>query len=196
MNIFSIETVKDSGESLFLVVNMPKDKIKPFLATDNFKQILSQKDVKPTGQIYIADSINDKSVYYWSGEPAKNSSIFTNFTQFDSLAELYFAHKERLDSLEKEMKVILKNEPEHKLQGSEYGAYDNYTESTSLSYSQLYDTLKQSLLKKFGQAGQELIDQMKKEEIKMQEPHKGSSKVFKVFRLGVRDEFAKIWKGQ
>lgn len=191
ISTISIEAVNNNGEAVYLVASMNKDKVKPLFTSPTFKETLSKANVTATGNVYIAEVVNEVSPM-WSTNPAKNSELYFKTTEFDILSEQYFSFDEKKKVIEKELKFLLKSAPFHQIKGEEYGGYDEFTESTSLSYSTLYDLFKQKVMSLPG--GQKILTEMQQEEIEMAKPHKGSSKTFKVFRLGVKDEFEKVWR--
>jgi len=192
MNTISIETVNTNGEALYLIANMDKSKVKPFFASNFFKESLSKAQVVPTGNVYVADAVSDKALCQWHDTLPANSTLLLRTSQFDSLAEQYFSLDEKKKEIEKELKFLLKSAPAHLIKGEEYGGYDEFTSSTALSYSELYDLLKQKVMEMPN--GQKILLEMQQEEKVMAAPHKGSAKNFKVFRLGVKNEFEKVWR--
>ncbi len=198
MKTLSVEMVrKETGELSYVVANLdvPDGKEKSFLISNFIKERIAEKGVTPTGNIFVAAALSEKSTWTWHSAPVANSKVIET-TEFDVLAEQWFNLSEALKAKEKELTALLNSAPEHKIEGKEYGGFHEFTASTRLAYATLYDLLKQKI-SRFGKAGEALLDEMKSEEVKMTSPHKSSEKSFKVFRLGLKtkDEFAKIWKG-
>lgn len=197
MKTLSVEMLKkETGELSYVVVNLnvPDGSEKSFLMSKFIKERIAEKGVVPTGNIFVAAPLSDKATWMWHTAPIEGTVIQTS--EFDVLAEQWFTLSEALKVKEKELISLLNSAPNHSIEGKEYGGFNEFTSSTSLSYASLYDSLKQKVTR-FGKAGEAILDEMKSEEIKMSAPHKSSAKSFKVFRLGLKtkDEFAKIWKG-
>lgn len=197
MKTLSVEMVKkETGELSYVVANLdvPDGREKSFLISNFIKERIAEKGVVPTGNIFVAEPLSEKSTWTWHTVPVEGKVIETS--EFDVLAEQWFNLSEALKAKEKELIALLNSAPEHRIEGKEYGGFNEFTASTRLAYAQLYDTLKQKI-SRFGKAGEAVLDEMKSEETKMTSPHKSSEKSFKVFRLGLKtkDEFAKIWKG-
>lgn len=196
MKTVSVEMLKkETGELSYVVANMnvADGREKDFLVSKFIRERIAERGVIPTGNIFIAAPLSDKSTWTWHTAPVEGTKIETS--EFDVLTEQYFALAEALKAKEKELVSLLNSAPGHQIEGVEYGGFNEYTNSTSLAYSQLYDMLKQKVMR-FGKAGENVLDEMKSEEEKMKSPHKSSAKTFKVFRLGGRskEEFAKVWK--
>lgn len=197
MKTLSIEMVsKETGELSYVIANgsFPDGREKDFLVSDFIKARISEKGVTPTGNIFIAKPLSEKPSWAWHSSPVSNSTKVET-SEFDILAEQWFNLSEALKAKEKELTTLLNAATGHQIRGKEYGGYNEFTESTSLAYGQLYDMLKQKVAERLGKVGEIILAEMSAEEVKMSSPHKSSAKSFKIFRLGAKDEFAKIWKG-
>jgi len=182
------ETVVDGRTAYLQVVTGDISKFK----STYLKNLCQTKGVYPTGKEFVAETKIPENNYQWSSKPPNNMKSL-NDTEFENLCRAYLSLQDQVKNIEKELKEILKNEPDNVKISAMFGAFDTFKFSTSLSYSELYNSAKQMLIK--GKPHQEILNELKEKESDMKTPHKGSSKSFEVFTTDVIDEkVSKIYK--
>jgi hypothetical protein len=189
MNLTHVfETTVDGRKAYLQVVT--KD-ISRFKST-YLKNLCQTKGVYPTGKEFVAETKIPENNYQWSSKPPDDMKSL-NDEKFEGLCRAYLSLQEQVNKVSKELKEILKNEPDNIKISALFGAFDTFKISTSLSYSELYNAAKQMLIK--NKPHQEILNELKEKETDMKSPHKGSAKTFEVFTTDVKEEkVSKIYK--
>jgi hypothetical protein len=192
MKTFALE-VEGRTDKNYLVLTLDEKKLKTALVSDQVKAILKDKAAIPTGRIYSTDALFNKEQFMWSDSLPVKSQEIPSMTEIDILCEDYYSLEQMSKALEKKMKVLLDSRPDYTKVGFRFGAFHTFTKSTSLAYSELYQTAKQMLLK--GEKSNDIIRKLDELETIMKSPHKSSAKVLKVFALDKKEEeLGKVWK--
>ena len=105
--------------------------------------------------------------------------------EFENMCTLYLNLQEQVTGIEKNIKSLLDNEVGNIKFGSDFGAYNTYTISNSLSYAELYKLAKQLILQ--NKPSGEILNLLNEKEKEMKADHKSSAKSFKVFLISDRE---------
>jgi len=191
MRTYAIET-QGVNQTLYLVYTIDPPKLKSIIVSDQTKKILAERQLTPTGRIFSAEAIFNKESFMLSPHLPTNSQEIESMLEVDVLADQINRLDEKKKEVEKRLKVILDACPNFIKIGFKFGAFHTFTKSTSLAYSELYNTAKQMLIK--GENSKDILGKILDMEKSMKSPHKSSAKTLKIFELDCKDEdLQKVW---